>query len=57
MFVEFQPDSYSVGEGDGAVTLTLVKKGQTDLPVSVVVTTEDDSAEGIAACTYDVRNK
>ena len=57
MFVEFQPDSYSVGEGDGAVILTLVKKGQTDLPVSVVVTTEDDSAEGIAACTYDVRNK
>ena len=46
MTVEFDPASYTVDESDRYANITIVKRGQTTLPVSVSFTTADGSAVG-----------
>ena len=46
VLVEFAPSSYSVSESGRLVNITVVKRGQTTLAVSVEFTTADGSATG-----------
>ena len=46
MTVEFDPTSYTVDESDRYANITIVKRGETTLPVIVSVTTADGSAIG-----------
>ena len=46
MTVEFDPTSYTVSESDGFANITVVKRGQTTLAVSVEFATADDTAIG-----------
>ena len=44
--VRFANTTGTVSEGDGTVTITIVKEGQSDIPVTVRVTTSDITARG-----------
>jgi len=44
--VEFDPTSYTVSESGRFANITVVKRGQTTLAVSVEFTTADDTAIG-----------
>ena len=44
--VEFEPTSYTVDESDRYANITIVKRGETTLPVIVSFTTADGSAIG-----------
>ena len=44
--VEFDPTTYTVSESDHYPNFTVVKRGQTTLPVSVSFTTADGNATG-----------
>ena len=46
MTVEFDPTSYSVSESGHLANITVVKRGQTTLTVSVEFNTVDGSATG-----------
>ena len=46
MTVEFDPTSYSVSESGRLANITVLKRGQTTLAVSVEFTTVDGSATG-----------
>ena len=46
MTVEFDPTSYTVSESGRFANITVVKRGQTTLAVSVEFTTADDTAIG-----------
>ena len=46
--VGFDPTAYSVTEGDGSVTLRVVKTGSAAIPVTAVVTTQPGSAGGLS---------
>ena len=40
VFVSFEVAEVFVGEGDGTVTLTLLKNGTSDIPITVNIATE-----------------
>ena len=44
--MEFDPTSYTVSESDGFANITVVKRGQTTLAVSVEFTTSGGTAIG-----------
>ena len=44
--VSLSPSSYVVYEEDGSVTVQLVKSGETQLPVEVLLSTVDGTASG-----------
>ena len=44
--VEFDPASYTVDESDRYANITIVKRGQTAIPVTVNFATADGSAIG-----------
>ena len=44
--IEFDPTSYTVNEDDGTVTLIVRKRGQNEIPVTVVISTSTGSAGG-----------
>ena len=46
MTVEFDPTNYTVSESGRFANITVVKRGQTTLAVSVEFTTADDTAIG-----------
>ena len=46
VIVEFDPTSYAVSESSRFANITVVKRGQTTLAVSVDFTTADDTAIG-----------
>ena len=49
--VSLSPSSYVVYEEDGSVTVQLVKSGETQLPVEVLLSTVDGTASG-KQCYY-----
>ena len=44
--IGFQPTAYTVTEGEGAITLTLVRRGASEVDVFGIVTTTNDTASG-----------
>ena len=44
--VDFEPSEYSVGEGDDSVTLRVVRRRDADIPVTVLFSTQDGTAQG-----------
>ena len=48
VIIRFRPTDYTVSEGvDGVVTLSVVKLGRSDIPVTATLTTASGTAEGI----------
>ena len=48
VIIRFRPTDYTVREGvDGVVTLSVVKLGHSDIPVTATLTTVSGTAEGI----------
>ena len=45
--VGFSASDYTVSEGDGVVTVVLQLSGQSDVPVSVLIHTNDGTATGM----------
>ena len=48
--VGFSASDYTVSEGGGVVTVVLQLSGQSDVPVSVLIHTNDGSATGKILC-------
>ena len=46
MTVRFENATETVSEGDGTVTITIIKEGDADIPVMVTVITSDGTATG-----------
>ena len=46
MTVRFEDATETVSEDDGTVTITIIKEGDANIPVTVTVTTSDGSATG-----------
>ena len=51
--IEFDPTSYTVNEDDGTVTLIVRKTGESEIPVTVDITTSAASAGGMHTCPYN----
>ena len=51
--IEFDPTSYTVNEDNGTVVLIVQKTGQSEIPVTVDITTSAGSAGGMQTCPYN----
>lgn len=54
MFVWFNPVTYNIFEDAGVLTISIERRGGNEIPVHVVVTTQELNATGktIGWCTY-----
>ena len=51
--IEFNPTNYTVNEDDGTVILFVQKTGQSEIPITVDISTSAGSAGGMhALCSY-----
>ena len=51
--IEFDPTSYTVNEDAGTVTLIVRKIGQSEIPVTVDISTSAGSAGGMHTCPHN----
>ena len=51
--IEFDPTSYTVNEDDGTVTLIVRKTGDSEINVTVDISTSVGSAGGMHTCPYN----